>query len=115
MSDNYLRVIPRDLFNESKLLKCVGFIVLEYENKMFPDNVEIIYDGKPFNIQQDCDGNIEIVNLVLRKDGDDVRLYHPLNNKNSYPLRAEFFAGENVRVFDNDGLFTKEFEDLLNI
>lgn len=111
---SYQRILPRDLFNESKLLKCLGFLVLEYENKMFPNNVHIYYDGTPFNIQQDYDGNIEVVNLSIEKNDEEIRLYHPLNDKRPYPLRAEFFAGLDVRVFDDDGLFTKKFEELIN-
>ena len=33
---NYKRVLPRDLFNEAKLLKCVGKIVLLIEDEMIP-------------------------------------------------------------------------------
>lgn len=109
----YFRAIPRDLFNEAKLLKCLGQIALAELDKVFPENVEISYDGKPFNIIQDVDGNLECANLTLYKNNEEVILFHPLNNKGSYPLRAEFWGEKDVSVFNENGSFSKEFIDLI--
>lgn len=34
---NYERVVPRDLFNEANLLKCIGKLVLEIEEWVFDE------------------------------------------------------------------------------
>ena len=39
MNTQYERVIPRDLFNEAKLLKCVGLLVLKIHDGENPANV----------------------------------------------------------------------------
>lgn len=109
----YFRVIPRDLFNEAKLLKCLGRIALAHLDKVFPEDVEISYDGKPFDIIQDVDGNIECTNLTLFKDNEEVILFHPLNNKGSFPLRAGYKGKQDVSVFNENGSFSKEFIDLI--
>lgn len=66
MSNNYQRVIPRDLFNESKLLKCIGRLILKiHDNDNLPAPMTFEHDGSPFKIvQQEC-GSLTIINLKI--------------------------------------------------
>ncbi len=47
MSQEYTRVIPRDLFNEAKLLKCIGRLVLLIHDGDH-NNISFEHDGEPF-------------------------------------------------------------------
>ena len=63
---NYKRVTPRDLFNEAKLLKCIGRISLFIlENQIKGLNYEhTTDDNEGFTIVQDkSDGSISIWNI----------------------------------------------------
>ncbi len=56
----YLRVIPRDLFNEGNLLKCLGRIYINLES--LPGiSAELVETGGPFHIEQnEDDGSIYV-------------------------------------------------------
>lgn len=111
---NYRRIIPRDLFNEGKLLKCLGFLSLKYIDLMLPKGIEMVHDEEAFEIIQDIDGNLEVANISLfDKQGEEIRLFHPLNNQSPYPLRAEIW-GEDVKVFNEQGDLSEEFLSMLN-
>jgi len=84
----YLRVLPRDLFNESKLLKCVGKIALLVEDGRI-DGLTMeqdCYDG--FQIEQDENsGNIFISNICFFDSaGREAFFYTGLNSKEHWPL-----------------------------
>ena len=84
----YKRVIPRDLFNESKLLKCLGKITLLIHEKMIPGlNVNLEGEASGFIIQQGISGEIYCVNLQFFDDnGTAVYFETGLNSKENYPL-----------------------------
>ena len=42
--DNYSRVIPRDFFNEAKLLKCMGLLALKVLDNMTPNGIKILIE-----------------------------------------------------------------------
>ncbi len=102
---SYLRVLPRDAFNEAKLLKCVGKLTLLIEDAMLP-GWTYDYDGAPFNVCQDeSDGSISVANLTFYKNADRVHVYTPMNCKRTWPACAsgEDFDGD--FVFDETGKF----------
>ena len=118
MSQNYKRVVPRDLFNEAKLLKCVGRLSLIIHDGDNPFGLKVEmepseegdYDG--FQIKQLQDGNIYISNLkVLNPALNEVLISSSYNSKDNYSL----FFGEDAteRVLDEDGNLTEEFEQYL--
>lgn len=84
----YVRVIPRDLFNEANLLKCYGqlWLVLEKLN----GRAELVHDtdeASEFRVEQDAsDGSLSIENVVLYVSDIPVRLFRPLNARTSWPL-----------------------------
>lgn len=112
---NYLRVIPRDLFNEGNLLKCYGQLYLNLEregleNALFHDD-----DTGPFQVEQSSDdGSLSLRNVTLMLRGMPVRLRRPLNARSAYPLWASMTEdGEEVAVFNDDGTFTDDMQFLL--
>lgn len=111
----YIRVIPRDLFNEANLLKCYGQIYLNLERVRA--DAELVEDdslssGKPFHITQDVDGNLTITNVFLRVRGVRMPLRRPLNSREPWPLVMlyEHPAGDEdeLPVFNGDGSFSDE-------
>jgi hypothetical protein len=67
MNHNYLRIIPRDLFNESNILKCYGQLYLELEKHGKEDMLVEERDfTHSFNISQDeLDGCTRMPDLIL--------------------------------------------------
>lgn len=108
----YDRVLPRDLFNESKLLKCVEQLALKHHDGFAP-RLKIIHDGSSFDIvQNQGDGTLLIENLHFVLRGESVYFYTVYNSQESYPLYVDW-RFEQIAVFNNNGEFTKEFASLV--
>lgn len=109
---SYARVVPRDLFNEAKLLKCLGALYIAAEHRNGDLIVQHAEEGscEGWDIQQDeSDGSIFCANVevIFRR-----KLLHcstPLNSKRPYPLYAQY-GDEVVPVFDDTGKLSEEFE-----
>lgn len=104
---SYVRVIPRDLFNEASLLKCYGRLAILLGDT--PDHQAQLSegDGGPFEVwQDDADGSITIASLPFKVAGQRVRLHRPLNSREPWPLYATTEDFEEVAVFDDQGNFT---------
>lgn len=111
---SYVRVIPRDLFNEADLLKCLGHLYILLETN--PSKAKFDVDDLPvFDIQQDeNDGSIYVANLPFSADGRKIHLSRPLNARARWPLYLSLPDDpdfEAIRVFEENGVFT---EDMLN-
>lgn len=113
----YLRVIPRDLFNEADLLKCLGrlWILLDEtrgHNARLGD-ADSDHSGAAFEIEQDeSDGSIFVANLPFTIARMEYTLFRPLNARNVWPLYIHT-AGDDLRIFDEDGRFTVDFSMLI--
>jgi len=110
---SYFRVIPRDLFNEAKLLKCLGKLSLLHVDRMLPEGFEVAldYDNRPFGVEQDpASGSLLAANVLVTWNGERVHCYTTLNNKNAWPLFFETEAGECDKVFTEDGELSDEFK-----
>ena len=107
---SYLRVIPRDFFNESKLLKCLGqFQLCIHDRTANGLPFEVDFDGRAFEIiQYDSDGALSVLNYLVSLNGEPVILYTPYNSKENYPLRA-LYRNEEYFVFDEKGKFMPNF------
>lgn len=108
---SYNRVIPRDFFNECKLLKCMGQLALKIHDQQLPDNIIIEWAneiGEPFDIQQDINGDLFVANYRLTINGVPVYFATSYNSKNAYPLFCEI-DGEIIEVFNDHGGFTNDF------
>lgn len=96
----YKRVVPRDFFNESKLLKCLGQFQLVAENSK---TLQVTFNNGPFEIQQDqSDGSLYCANYTVTLLGDVVTLVTTYNSKESYPLLATW-RNETYYVFRENG------------
>lgn len=113
----YVRVIPRDLFNEANLLKCLGhlYIMLEGITSKAKFDVE---DATAFDIQQnENDGSIYVANLPFSADGRTAHLSRPLNSRDPWPLYLSLPDDpdfEPIRVFEKTGFFTEDMLSFIN-
>lgn len=109
---SYVRVIPRDLFNESNLLKCYGKLYIEAQKHENTVSLEETGDtDKGFDICQDDDGCLSVANVTLFINGEAQELYRPLNSREPYPLYLrDAETSEDIPVFNDDGSFSAEME-----
>lgn len=107
---SYTRVIPRDFFNEAKLLKCMGQLALKILDGMLPDGlkIEINESGEPFNILLTDDGRLFISNYETTINDVYVSMSTTYNSKDAFPLVC-FHDDDETTVFDDNGEFTEEF------
>lgn len=113
------RIIPRDLFNEAKLLNALGFLGLAIHDCSEPMARHLEFDynsSEPFDIQVTDGGFLYVANLHLCCNGKIINLFTTYNTKTKYPLQFEYEDDINVfgdYVFDEDG-FTEQFNDLID-
>ena len=108
---SYIRVVPRDLFNEANLLKCLGrlYIVTErFSGVWFTEPAP----GVGFHVEQDdSSGAIFCRNVTFYIGDQSTRLERPLNSRASWPLYLTE-VGEHdidpVAVFTEDGELTPD-------
>lgn len=111
----YTRVAPRDLFNESKLLKCLGQLALLIHEGKAPEGLTFEDNGMSYRIEQrDYDGGIECRNgITFYYYHHKLCLYHPLNVKEPYPLLLDTSfnvdGGTEYDVFYDDGSISDDF------
>lgn len=100
----YQRVLPRDLFNEANLLKCVGKLALLVEDGLIP-GIECRFNGGRFQVEQDdSDGSTYVANVqfIVKKTNTLLEFKRPLNSREPWPL--ELVTEEHTeRVFDETG------------
>lgn len=72
---NYSRVMPRDLFNESKLLKCLGkILILADTTECYSITYE--WDGEPWRVGRADHGNEwECMNIQWQVNGKPCRIF----------------------------------------
>ena len=111
----YRRVIPRDLFNEASLLKCLGRLYIVTENLAA---VTIFHsENQPFAIDQDqADGSIWCSTVRIEIKGRRYVHRRPLNSREPWPLYvypASGDEGDEIDVFDDDGNLSPDFKALI--
>ncbi len=114
---SYSRVIPRDLFNEANLLKCMGRLWINVENAAADSpcrHIAIEHEGVAFDIRQsDCDGSIAVRNIAVSIYGNALNLRRPLNSRDAWPLWLDdvnLSGGfDPVEVFNDEGDFSADF------
>jgi hypothetical protein len=109
---NYTRVIPRDLFNESKLLKCMGRLCLNILDGKTPVPIEVVEEdecAEGFTMHLSYASELMIANIRIKIKGTPVAFWTTYNSKSNYP----FFCGrdetESIEVFTDEGEYTEEF------
>lgn len=112
----YIRVVPRDLFNESKLLKCLGALYIASESTGDRVQIDIEHDGKAFDVQQDpADGSIYVANVGVYINRVPHAAWCPMNSRDAYPLylmSLDDNAAEPFAAFDDDGNLSSTFPGL---
>lgn len=115
MSTNYHRVIPRDLFNEASLLKCLGRLWVETERHQ--PLVRILHVGNEFRVSQnEDDGSIYTSQIIVIIDGVTYDHYRPLNSRQDWPLwlrQRDDPDADDFPAFDEDGSLSPELLALL--
>ena len=119
---SYFRVLPRDLFNESKLLKCLGRVTLLIHDG-FGGDLEFDFEDpeQGFLIDTTEDGDFFCRNLSFYVNSESVFLYSGLNSKENYPLFFDYELTEYTKttsfcreyVFDPEGEFTELFKEII--
>lgn len=110
-NNEYPRIIPRDFFNESKLLKCMGRLALLKHKGNLPDNININVEesGEPFHVKLHNEyGCLYVSNYNVTINDIDVFVGTLYNSKNNYPLVCYYDYTEYL-VFDENGNFDDEF------
>lgn len=111
----YTRVIPRDLFNESKLLKCLGQLTLKIHDGKAP-GLTVEDEGDEFDVRQEpSDGTLYVANLKFQLHGEEVDFRSRYNSKAAYPLdyHGPGSSDDPTQVFGDEGEFTPEFAAIL--
>lgn len=109
----YYRVIPRDLFNEANLLKCMGRLYINLEQEGLEGCELVQGEGceQGFDIGQDEDtGALFVSNVTLEAHGIPQRLIRPLNAREAYPLLLVTEDDDEIPVFNEDGSFSEELK-----
>lgn len=109
----YMRVIPRDFFNEAKLLNSIGRLTLLMHDGLAPDGLQFEEneEGAGFEIGLCDDGHLMINNITFRVNETALYFKTPYNSKSKFPLLVEYNYTEYC-VFDDNGNFDKEFIEL---
>lgn len=101
---SYQRVIPRDLFNEANLLKCLGQLYLELERYGMEAALHPYDELSGWTISQNsADGSIQVDNIQFWVRGKLVKLTRPLNSRQPYPLWAYPDEETEIAVFTTAG------------
>lgn len=110
---SYQRVIPRDFFNESKLLKCMGQLSLKILDNATPDGmkIEIEESGDPFETYLCEDGSLAIINYPVTINDVSVGFKTTYNSKSPFPFFCQIDDCD-IEVFDDNGEFTEEFKNI---
>jgi len=116
---SYTRVIPRDLFNEASLLKCLGQLWIKTEGYQgqSPRLVLFLHTSGMFNVRQDeSDGSIRSRSITVIIRGRTYDHYRPLNSREPWPLwlrqRSDPDA-EDFCAFTDDGELSAELLALI--
>lgn len=112
MNHFYTRVIPRDLFNEANLLKCLGRLSLLIHEGIAPKNIRLDHsqECEEFQIYMNMDsGEIGCINLIFYKDEEFFELVRPMNSKDPWPLFLYDNDDEVIWIFDDDGNLSQQF------
>lgn len=105
----YTRVCPRDLFNEAKLLKCMGRLCLLILDQLTPVEMTNSDNGEPFKIGLLEEGALTITNLHIKIKGKHFLFKTTYNSKSNYPLYLQTDKYDDYLVFDESGNFEEDF------
>lgn len=115
----YRRTIPRDLFNEANLLKCLGQLYIKTEGflGLSPRPFLIVHTGNDWNVHQDeSDGSIHSGAITVMIQNRAYDHYRPLNSREPWPLWLALRHdpdADHFRAFTDDGELSAEMMALI--
>ena len=105
---DYTRVSPRDLFNEAKLLKCLGQLALHIHDAKCP-GVTFKDSGSPFKIGLHDAGYLTAgAGIKFSISGEPLWLGISYNSRAPFPLIC-MVDWEEIEVFNEDGSINDDF------
>lgn len=112
---SYTRVVPRDLFNEAKLLKCLGQLALLIHDHRVHSTLRMSHSYGPFMIEQrEHDAGLYVSDGIEFFAGcRKLDLYTKYNSKEPYPLYCDF-GDDEVQVLEPEGFLSQEFWEMLD-
>jgi len=113
---SYIRVLPRDLFNEANLLKCLGQLWLLVDGKGPAAQFDNEWCHRFEVVQDPSDGSISVSTVRFSMGGRRAHLSRPLNSREPWPLYISFPDHPEIDVtpvFDDQGKLSHEFTLLL--
>lgn len=118
MNCTYSRVLPRDLFNEAKLLKCLGKLCLHiHDGNKALTGLKFEYDDTFFMIcQNEQDASLAVSSIKFKIGEKQLYFYTKYNSREDWPLFASFNDdnSDEVNVFDLFGNLDEGFINLIN-
>lgn len=87
-ASDYSRVMPRDLFNEAKLLKCLGHVMLAHVNDQLPQ-LQVLHDtdeAQGWAIKMSICGHLFCSNMVFSVKAKRLYLATAANDRTCWPL-----------------------------
>ena len=118
--NNYLKlVLPRDAFNQAKLLKGIGMLTLYMHDCKFGLDELMTYEHDPVIEDQfvvcldDSEGGFYLDNVrFFDTNNEDIYFFHPCNCQLNHTLCFRY-KGESENVFNEDGSINSVFLKLL--
>lgn len=98
---SYLRVLPRDAFNEANFLKCIAQLTMALEDGFHP-YITYSYDGEAFDLDQDINGCLVINNIQFYYKDKALDISRPLNSRDNWPLYINT-EEDCISIFDEKG------------
>lgn len=115
MNLNYKRVIPRDLFNEAKLLKCMGILALWELDKVIPElKITCESETTEFQIALMDEGSLTLVNYHITIYNQFHTFKTTYNSKEPFPLYVEGKHGKEIEVMQLSGKSVIPTDEFLN-
>ncbi len=109
----YSRVMPRDLFNEAKVLSMHLKFIDDYNNGRLPEGFEISVEGRSPDVGLSDDGELYLPNVQIYFQGESVTLSTTYNagKDSKFPLSisSEEHDVWSVPVYDGNGRLDEEF------
>jgi len=113
---SYIRVAPRDLFNEANFMKCIAQISLLLHDSPIKD-VKLwldIWETNGVRFVQTIDGELFEATIRLRIKNNSYILFRPLNSRETYPVYIiDDATYEQYTILTNAGTFSEEFLEFI--
>lgn len=115
---NYGRVLPRDFFNEAKVIGMAGKLVSAYNEGKLPKGFQVFVSDIP-KVGLTEDGDLFLDGFEGYFDGTPITLTIPYNSGKTdrFPLQAtaEEIDVWSVSVFDEEGNLDEEFTEAFDV